>query len=1586
MKRIVTRLIAVVLGAAITTQTAFVSPVTAFAAEENAFLTASGEGTADSEEPALDKSEENEIQDESDITGENKVSGDDDGSNADTSEDPSDEETAKESGTDGSDDEASEDVISEETTDETSEESSEELLDEEDSLEEDALTQTQEEALLVGAASGKVGDNVTYTINGSVITLSGSGSTYNYNLSDNRSPFSLCDNISKIVVGEGITTLGDYLFARVNNRTSITKGTHLTSVSLPGTLTRIGKYACDTMWGDNLDIVIPGKVSYIGDRAFGGTFRNVTLQEGITTIQKSAFCSCKLENLKLPDTLTTIEEDAFATMELKGELNIPAGVKTIKSGAFRQIDKTRAGSFAGNMPNIADDAFAEDLIVMVYPAGNSTWSDSAVKALSDRLKTVTFRKKGTVVSNKCGENITWAISGDTLTLTGSGAMTDFTTDNQAPWMPDASKIRNLKIDSRITTIGDYSFYCFNLGTVTLPSGITRIGHGAFYRSTVTSCRLPKGVTFIGDKAFYKAREVNLGGITFNSNLTYVGDGAFYDCAKLNATLPKLNCIEYIGSDAFELVGDFKVTSLTFPNTLKTIGDAAFRSCSSSKATIVLPSSLSTLGRYAFSSNANFDGDVVIPAGVKVVGDAAFQETNITSVTMTGNVEKIGFSAFQDCKKLTKAVVGEKVKSIGSGAFSGDTALVTIEGFEGVEYYGGRAFENCTGIKAFTFGKNKCSLDYSVFKGSNVKTYTFKGEFPSLSGRDTWEGAPANPTVNYPRNIVSWVDVTAEKLGMSSLNPKLVPYGPEIVYTVTFKNGNDKNAQVIETRKLKMGEVLYKPADPTMAHRQFKRWIDESTGKAFKFGEKTLRNITLYAEWNEDTYNIRFSAEGGKSYSIRTVTGAYGSKLQVPDFSDIFPEKDYVFSGWSRTINSGHTAVGEIVDLSDYKITKDEEFYGIYTKRSKPADPDKPINPDKPVEPGKPTEPEDLSGIHVDIKGKASVYSNGKVCMPETVSVYDGDQLLTLGKDYTLKAINATNAGTATLVVTFKGNYTGTIKKDYTIAPVELKIKDFLPYPPMYAYDGKLHKGKPKVNWMIDGKAVTLKEGRDYTLNYYGEDLSDSTEDEEASEKVAFKSPGVYLIGIQGKNNFTGELATVVIIEDAVSLNKVSITGIRNMPYTGKEVVLDSIKVKYGKKELVQGVDYAVGYMDNVDVGTATVIINASSESGLAGSDPDAVKFIGYREFKFKITGTPITKAKVNVSTAPEIYTGSEIRKNDLKLVYTASKGAEPRELKGIEKKSYDNLSSNARRNYDYTFEYVNNVNKGTAKIVIRGVNGFTGSVTKSFTIKSLAVGLDEDYSFIAKNGKKTGTICVEMDSTTRYQKGGAKPVPNVYHKNGTGYVLLQSGKDYTVSYAKNTAIGTAGMTITGKGNFAGKIVGSFEIVRGSSKDFTVTATDVAFRKKAGINATKLAVKDLSGKVLAVNRDYTYKITYGNGKAFDPKKDVVPAGAEMKVTVTPMGNYDGSPVDTTFIVYGLNISSAKLVAGTNIAGPRNTKVNFKLMMGKDELKEGVDYTVVSSTDPTKAGICKVTVKGMGNFGGTRVLNIKVAKKSVTAKEK
>jgi len=103
-------------------------------------------------------------------------------------------------------------------------------------------------------------------------------------------------------------------------------------------------------------------------------------------------------------------------------------------------------------------------------------------------------------------------------------------------------------------------------------------------------------------------------------------------------------------------------------------------------------------------------------------------------------------------------------------------------------------------------------------------------------------------------------------------------------------------------------------------------------------------------------------------------------------------------------------------------------------------------------------------------------------------------------------------------------------------------------------------------------------------------------------------------------------------------------------------------------------------------------------------------------------------------------------------------------------------------------------------------------------------------------------------------------------------------------------------------------------------------------------------------------------------------------------VMPIGNYGGYIIGKNFTVYGTNISSAKLVAGTNVADPKNTGVSFKLTYGGEALKEGTDYKVVSLTDPTKAGTCKVTVRGVGKFGGTRVLNIKVAKKSVTAKGK
>ena len=107
-------------------------------------------------------------------------------------------------------------------------------------------------------------------------------------------------------------------------------------------------------------------------------------------------------------------------------------------------------------------------------------------------------------SGSCGTAVTWSYveSTQTLTISGSGAMTDYNLNNQ-PWKDLKSQITTVTIESGVTSIGDYAFYnCTNLASVTIPATVTSIGDYAFSRCTnLASITIPAGVESIGTGAF-----------------------------------------------------------------------------------------------------------------------------------------------------------------------------------------------------------------------------------------------------------------------------------------------------------------------------------------------------------------------------------------------------------------------------------------------------------------------------------------------------------------------------------------------------------------------------------------------------------------------------------------------------------------------------------------------------------------------------------------------------------------------------------------------------------------------------------------------------------------------------------------------------------------------------------------------------------------------------------------------------------------------------------------------------------------------------------------------------------------------------
>lgn len=152
-----------------------------------------------------------------------------------------------------------------------------------------------------GAASGTTGD-CTWTLDDEgVLTISGNGAMedyYNYN----SMPWG--NYISKVIIEDGVTSIGDFAFYGC---------TGLTSVSIPDSVTSIGYSAFEGCTG----------------------LTSITIPDSVTSIGNSAFCGCTgLTIIEIPDSVTSIGDYAFSGCTELTSVSIPGSVRSIGQKAF----------------------------------------------------------------------------------------------------------------------------------------------------------------------------------------------------------------------------------------------------------------------------------------------------------------------------------------------------------------------------------------------------------------------------------------------------------------------------------------------------------------------------------------------------------------------------------------------------------------------------------------------------------------------------------------------------------------------------------------------------------------------------------------------------------------------------------------------------------------------------------------------------------------------------------------------------------------------------------------------------------------------------------------------------------------------------------------------------------------------------------------------------------------------------------------------------------------------------------------------------------------------------------------------------
>lgn len=140
------------------------------------------------------------------------------------------------------------------------------------------------------------------------------------------------------------------------------------------------------------------------------------------------------------------------------------------------------------------------------------------------------------------------------------------------------------------------------------------------------------------------------------------------------------------------------------------------------------------------------------------------------------------------------------------------------------------------------------------------------------------------------------------------------------------------------------------------------------------------------------------------------------------------------------------------------------------------------------------------------------------------------------------------------------------------------------------------------------------------------------------------------------------------------------------------------------------------------------------------------------------------------------------------------------------------------KNVDFITQYTNNVNKGTATVLITGIGDYAGEVVKTFNItardiKTINPKLSLEYDSIDYDGNEKTPAVTNLTGTINYVSGG---------KTQTKQVTLVKDKDFTVSYKNNTKPGTATVTVTGIGNYAGTLTKTFKINAKETKVDKVT--------------------------------------------------------------------------------------------------------------------------------------------------------------------
>ncbi|HJJ53548.1 MAG TPA: leucine-rich repeat protein [Methanocorpusculum sp.] len=206
-------------------------------------------------------------------------------------------------------------------------------------------------------------------------------------------------------------------------------------------------------------------------------------------------------------------------------------------------------------------------------------------------------------SGSCGAGLTWTLTTETgvLEITGSGDMTDYSSNKRPGWYMYKDNITTVSLSSGVTSIGGSAFSgCSSLTSVVIPDSVTSIGYQAFYGcSSLTSVVIPDSVTSIGTGAFSGCH--SLTSITLGKSVTSIESSTFKGCTSLTSVIIP-DSVTSIGERAFS--DCTSLTTVKIGNSVTSIKQVVFFGCSNLEVVDMSnTTALSSIENSAFGSNS-----------------------------------------------------------------------------------------------------------------------------------------------------------------------------------------------------------------------------------------------------------------------------------------------------------------------------------------------------------------------------------------------------------------------------------------------------------------------------------------------------------------------------------------------------------------------------------------------------------------------------------------------------------------------------------------------------------------------------------------------------------------------------------------------------------------------------------------------------------------------------------------------------------------------------------------------------------------------------------------------------------------------